>query len=175
MRAGDEKPPVRMVTEVVGIAMTSPRVPAPKLLADPDAGILHLASSGADNDALDPTGPMSPDRWQPLRVPPGPAAQRPATIQPAAPQRPAVKATARTSTQVARSTPAAKPRAVNKAPTKPAEQPPVVAQNVPPPPEVPAVFVPLRRLGLSIQAKLAGAPARVAPTPKPADRRSTAT
>ena len=173
MRAGDAKPPVHMVTEVVGIVLASPRVPTPKLLADPDAGILHLASSGTDNDTIDPTGPMSPDGWQPLQVPAGPAAQRPATVQQASPQRSTGKATARTSTQVARAMPAAKPRAINKARPKPAERPPVLAQNVPPPPEVPALFVPLRRLGLSIQAKLPGAPATVAPAPKPSDSRGS--
>lgn len=171
LRAGDVKP-VRMVTEVVGIVMVSPRVAQAAAPADADAGVLQLAASGTDQGPFDPTGPMSAERWQPAKVPAAPAV-RPAAPQPAAAQTATGKGVARTSTQVARAASAAKPRTGGKVRTKPAQPAPVLAQSDRPAPEVPALFVPLRRLGLSIQAKLPGAPATVAPAAKPANPRGS--
>ena len=169
LRAGDARP-ARMVTEVVSIAMVSPRAAFAAPPADPAAGVLHLAASGGDGTPPDPMGPMSADRWQPLKVPAAPAADRPARVdRPVAPQPSAGKPAARVPTQLARATPAAKPRGAAKA-RQPAQRPPVLAQARPAAPDVPAVFLPLRKLGLSIQAKLPASPSAGSPTAKPADR-----
>lgn len=169
LRAGDVKP-ARMVTEVVSVAMVNARQATLAPPADPAAGVLHLAASGSGNGAADPIGPMSPDRWQPLTVPAVPA-HRPAAVaqRSAAPQPAPCKPVARGSTQVARATPAAKSRGAGKGRPR-TQRPPVLAAAKPAAPEVPAVFAPLRQLGLSIQAKLpatpAGAPAATKP-PQP--------
>lgn len=169
LRAGDVKP-ARMVTEVVSIAMVSPRAALAAPPADPAADVLHLAASGGDGAPTDPMGPMSADRWQPLKVPAAPAADRAARAdRPVAPQPSPGKPVARGSTQLARATPAAKSRGAGKA-RPPAQRPPVLAQAKPAAPDVPAVFLPLRRLGLSIQAKLPASPAYGPPATKPADR-----
>lgn len=165
LRAGDAKPPVRTVTEVVGIAMVSPRAASAAPAGDPGAGVMHLAASGGDIGSSDTMGPMSADRWQALHVPSAPRAGRPAAPQPSA-----AKAAPRTSMEVARAAPAGKPRAGGKVRKKHPQRPPVLAQALPAaPPAVPALFMPLRQLGLSIQTKLPPSPAGGSPASKPAE------
>lgn len=164
LRAGDAKPPVRTVTEVVGIAMVSPRAATATAPGDPDAGVMHLAASGGDIGSSDTMAPMSADRWQALHVPASPRTGRPAAPPPSA-----VKAATRTSMEVAHAAPVAKPRVGGKGRKKQRQRPPVVAQAVPAAPDVPALFMPLRQLGLSIQTKLPTSPAGGSRAAKPAE------
>ncbi|WP_427913288.1 hypothetical protein ACPWT1_22165 [Ramlibacter sp. MMS24-I3-19] len=167
LHTGDAKP-ARIVTEVVGIAMVSPRAAIAAPAADPVAGVLRLAASGTGGAATEAMGPMSAERWQPLKAPAVPAARPVPADRPSTPQPSNLKPAAKAPAQVAHATAAARHRAGGKARPR-TQRPPVLAQSAPPAPEVPALFMPLRRLGLSIQTKLPGSQARVAPAGKPAD------
>lgn len=156
-RAADVKP-VRMVTEVVAISMVNPRVAAPALAGD--AVVMHLAASGAESNTIE-LAPIQPSAAPEVaKVAPAPAAGR------TAPSRP--RPEAKPSTQMARAM-ATRPRARSKGRSKPVQRPPVMAQAEVAPPEIPALLVPLRRLGLSIRARLPVQPAGMAPAAKPGE------
>lgn len=158
LRVGEVKP-VRMVTEVVAIAMVNPRVANPPLAGDPAAGVMHLAASGAEGDAIAPAPIQPAPAPEPAKEPPAAATGRSVST----PSRP--RPEAKPATQVARA--AARPHAGARAHPRRAQRSALVAQAAPASTEVPAVFVPLRRLGLSIQARLPGQRAGTAPAAKP--------
>lgn len=145
LRSGDVKP-VRMVTEVVSIALVSPRAAARTGPEPDEGGVLHLAASGGAAPPA-PVPPMQPfDTSQPMRADAPPFS--------VVPPMPASASRDRPPPAVARP-PVAKPRPASARPRpKHAARPPVMAQAAPSAPEVPAVFVPLRQLGLAIQGRL---------------------
>lgn len=161
LRVGEVKvKPVRMVTEVVAIAMVNPRVAKAPLAGDPAAGVMHLAASGAEGDAIAPA-PVQPSP-APERAQKSPAT---ATTGRPAPTAPRPRPEAKPATQVARA--AARPHAGARAHARRVHRPALVAQAAPASTEVPALFVPLRSLGLSIQARLPVQRAGTAPPAKP--------
>lgn len=157
-RTADVKP-VRMVTEVVAISMVTPRVASPALAGD--AGVLHLGASGGEGNTI----ALAPIQPSPV---PDVVKDTPAgATGGAAPAASRASPEAKPSAQVVRAV--ARPRARAKPRSKPAQRPPVMARVEAPAPDIPALLVPLRRLGLSIQARLPARPLGMVPAGKPGD------
>lgn len=157
LRAGDTRP-ARMVTEVVAIALVSPRAAAH---GSPDAtggGVLHLAASGGSTSGSVMPGTDPIDTSQPMGVAPPPVVVPPAPARPPRAQAPV---------RVARAPVTAKAHTASKARKRPVQPAPVTAQATARAPEVPAVFVPLRDLGLAIQTRLPPARRSAEPSARP--------
>lgn len=150
LHAGDAKPG-RIVTEVVAISLVSPRAAGHAVPDLEDSSVLHLAASGdgggraavPDLRPIDTTQPMGVAPPRPMAIPPAPVSPPPRALAPV---------------RVAQAPAAPRKRAASKVRTPPAQRPSMTAQAKPPAPDVPAVFVPLRQLGLEIQTRLPPVP-----------------
>lgn len=150
LHAGDAKP-ARIVTEVVAIALVSPRAAAQGAPDLSDASVLHLAASGEgggppavrDLRPIDTSTPMGVEPPRPMAIPAAP-------VKP-----PRAHAPLRV---VAQAPAAARKRTAPKVRTAPVQRPSMTAQAKPAAPDVPAMFIPLRQLGLEIQTRLPPAP-----------------
>ncbi|MGZ5269957.1 MAG: hypothetical protein ACXWC6_05010 [Ramlibacter sp.] len=144
----DEVRPARIVTETVSVAFMPPRGPTSPVAPTER---MDLAASGAPESRSLALAPERADVPPPRKNPRAPlAGLRGARGAPSGkPRSPAA--------QVARGAAAAPRQQANSAACLPrAGQLRLVRADGSDPPRVPALFLPLRRLGLAIQAKLAG-------------------